>query len=54
MKLVEGITYSHEHVTLDLSGVKQNDDCNLNVFDETVEEFKDLYKKGVRKYNRGN
>ncbi|MBU3204991.1 phosphotriesterase family protein [Clostridium algidicarnis] len=48
MKLVEGITYSHEHVTLDLSGVKQNDDCNLNVLDETVEEFKDLYKKGVR------
>ncbi|MBU5592604.1 phosphotriesterase-related protein [Clostridium sp. MSJ-4] len=48
MKLVEGITYSHEHVKIDLSGVKNNEDCNLNVFDETVEEFKELYTKGVR------
>ncbi|WP_040212529.1 phosphotriesterase family protein [Clostridium polynesiense] len=47
MKLVDGITYSHEHVTIDLSGVKKNDDCNLNCYDETVLEFKELKSKGV-------
>lgn len=49
MKLLkEGITLIHEHITIDLSGVKQNDDCNLNCFDQTVNEFKELYKLGVR------
>lgn len=49
MKLLkEGITLIHEHITIDLSGVKQIDDTNLNCFDETVEEFKVLYELGVR------
>lgn len=49
MKLLkEGITLIHEHTTIDLSGVKQIDDTNLNCFDETVEEFKTLYELGVR------
>src|SRR5690554_1289872 len=46
--LKEGITLIHEHITIDLSGVKQIDDTNLNCFDETVEEFKVLYELGVR------
>lgn len=46
--LKDGITLIHEHITIDLSGVKQNDDCNLNCFDATVAEFKELYDFGVR------
>lgn len=46
--LKEGITLIHEHITIDLSGVKQNDDCNLNCYEETLEEFKELYRLGVR------
>lgn len=46
--LNDGITLIHEHITIDLSGVKKNDDCNLNCFDETVQEFKQLYELGVR------
>lgn len=48
MKLIDGITYMHEHTTIDLSSVKGIDDCNLNCFRETVEEYKSLYSKGVR------
>lgn len=48
MILKEGITLIHEHITIDLSGVKNNDDCNLNCYEETVKEFKDLYARGVR------
>jgi phosphotriesterase-related protein len=47
MKLLDGITYMHEHVTIDLSGIKKDLDCKLNVLDETIEEFKELKKKGV-------
>lgn len=46
--LKEGITLIHEHTTIDLSKVKNNDDCNLNCMNETIEEFKELYKFGVR------
>jgi len=46
--LKDGYTLIHEHVTIDLSKVKNNDDCNLRCFDETVQEFKQLYKYGVR------
>ncbi|GAA0732736.1 phosphotriesterase-related protein [Clostridium oceanicum] len=47
MKLKDGITFHHEHVTIDLSGVKKNDDCNVNCFDETATEFKELKSKNV-------
>lgn len=48
MKLMEGITYIHEHTTIDLSEVKACDDCYLDCFTETVKEFKALYDLGVR------
>ncbi|ALS38423.1 phosphotriesterase-related protein [Enterococcus rotai] len=48
MSLVDGITYMHEHTTIDLSRIKNIDDTNLNCFEETVKEFKELYHKGVR------
>lgn len=43
-----GITYMHEHTTIDLSELKCNEDCQLDVFSETVKEYKKLYEKGVR------
>ncbi|MFP9075395.1 phosphotriesterase-related protein, partial [Enterococcus faecalis] len=46
--ILEGITYMHEHTTIDLSRLKKSDDTNLNCFDETVSEYKNLYDKGVR------
>ncbi|RAN65644.1 phosphotriesterase family protein [Dolosigranulum pigrum] len=46
--LVEGLTYVHEHTTIDLSSLKKTEDTNLNTFKETVEEYKELYNKGVR------
>lgn len=48
MELKDGYTLMHEHVTIDLSGVKKDDDCRLDCFDETVKEFKRLYDYGVR------
>jgi len=48
MPLIEGMTYAHEHTTINLSALKGTDDTNLNCFNETVEEFKELYNKGVR------
>lgn len=38
----------HEHMTINLSDVKQDEDCYLNCFEETVKELKELYKYGVR------
>ena len=38
----------HEHVTIDLSGVKNDQDCHLDCYEETVKEFKQLYEYGVR------
>ncbi|ASB87469.1 TatD family hydrolase [Bacillus sonorensis] len=46
--LKNGITYMHEHITIDLSEVKNNEDCKLDVISETIKEFKGLYEKGVR------
>ncbi|MDF1510034.1 TatD family hydrolase [Robertmurraya sp. DFI.2.37] len=46
--LKHGITYMHEHTTIDLSELKCNEDCQLDVFSETVKEYKKLYDKGVR------
>ncbi|GAA0083759.1 hydrolase [Clostridium sp. CTA-7] len=41
------IIYCHEHITIDLSGVKKDADCFLNNKRQTIEEFKDLKAKGV-------
>lgn len=46
--LKEGYTLMHEHVTIDLSGVKKDEDCHLDCYEETVKEFKKLYEYGVR------
>lgn len=46
--LQDGYTLMHEHVTIDLSGVKKDPDCRLDCFEETIEEFKELYRHGVR------
>lgn len=46
--LKSGYTLMHEHVTIDLSGVKKDLDCRLDCFEETVAEFKELYRFGVR------
>ena len=48
MTFTQGITYMHEHTTINLSGIKKTDDTNLDCFAETVLEFKKLYEKGVR------
>lgn len=44
-----GITLMHEHVTVDLSGVKHDDDCCLNCFLDTVVEFVRLKNQGVQR-----
>ncbi len=46
--LLNGITYMHEHTTIDLSEVKNTEDCQLDVLSQTVSEYKKLYEKGVR------
>lgn len=46
--LKDGLTLIHEHTTIDLSGVKNNPDCFLDCFDETVKEYQKLYELGVR------
>lgn len=39
--------YAHEHVTIDLAGLKNDQDARLDNFDQAVEEFGTLYDKGV-------
>lgn len=46
--LVDGYTIMHEHITIDLSGVKKDMDCRLDCKEETIREFKELYRFGVR------
>ena len=46
---MNGYTLMHEHITIDLSGVKKDTDCQLDCYAETVEEFKKLYEYGVRR-----
>ncbi len=54
---MKNYTLMHEHITIDLSGVKNTDDTRLDCFDITVREFKKLYEYGVRRVldvtNRG-
>ncbi|HMM22537.1 MAG TPA: hypothetical protein PKA10_17580 [Selenomonadales bacterium] len=45
--LRQGITYAHEHVTVDLSGVKGDIDCRLDCQGETIAEFRRLKALGV-------
>ncbi|MGL4569261.1 MAG: phosphotriesterase-related protein, partial [Fusobacteriaceae bacterium] len=45
--MFKGITYMHEHVTIDLSKEKNNEDCRLDLFQETRDEFIALKEKGV-------
>lgn len=47
MKLLDGITYAHEHITIDLSGPKKDDDCKLDNIEETIKELKELKSEGV-------
>ncbi len=44
---MKNITYIHEHIKIDLSGVKKDDDCRLDCYNETVEELKKLKELGV-------
>ena len=46
--LLPGLTYSHEHIAIDLSGIKKTEDTRLDCIEETIKEFKELYEKGVR------
>ena len=46
---MNGFTLMHEHITIDLSGVKKDTDCQLDCYAETVAEFKKLYEYGVRR-----
>jgi phosphotriesterase-related protein len=43
-----GYTYAHEHLCLDLSAFKQDDDCRLDQYDLICAEMKSLYALGVR------
>lgn len=45
--LLAGYTLMHEHVTIDLSGVKKDDDCRLDEKEKTIEEFRALKELGV-------
>lgn len=53
----KNITYSHEHMVIDLSKQKNNEDCYLNVYEEALDELYDLKNKGVTRIvdcsNRG-
>jgi len=43
-----GYTLMHEHLTIDLSKIKKDPDTILDNNDDTIAEFKELYKNGVR------
>ncbi len=44
----KGYTLMHEHITIDLSRIKNDPDTILDTKEETIKEFKELYDKGVR------
>ena len=46
MKL-ENITLSHEHPRIDLSAGKNDSDCLLSMYDDALDELKDIHDKGV-------
>lgn len=45
---MKGYTLAHEHITIDLSGVKNDQDCHLDNQALTIEQLKKLYDYGVR------
>ena len=45
----KGYTLMHEHITIDLSGIKNDEDCRLNCFEESQKELCRLYELGVRR-----
>lgn len=42
-------TLMHEHITIDLSGIKNDEDCRLDCFEESQNELCRLYELGVRR-----
>ena len=46
---MNGYTMMHEHTTIDLSGVKKDLDCQMNLYEETKKEYRNLYELGVRR-----
>lgn len=45
----ENITLSHEHIRIDLAKGKNNPDCLLNLYEDALDEMKEIYQKGVRR-----
>ncbi|AIO19405.1 hypothetical protein KQ51_01529 [Candidatus Izimaplasma bacterium HR1] len=45
---INGYTMMHEHLTIDLSRIKNDPDTILDNIEDTISEFKNLYKNGVR------
>lgn len=45
----KGYTLMHEHITIDLSGIKNDEDCRLDCFEESQNELCRLYEIGVRR-----
>ena len=37
----------HEHITIDLSGIKKDSDCKLDIMDDSIEEIRALKSFGV-------
>lgn len=54
---MKNITYSHEHIVIDLSKGKNDNDCYLNLYEDALDELKVLKDKGVTRIvdcsNRG-
>ncbi len=44
---MNNITYSHEHLSIDLSTIKKDEDCKLNLYEDALDELKELKEKGV-------
>ena len=47
-KMLDGYTMMHEHMTIDLSGIKNDPDTRLDCLEDTIEEMRALYQLGVR------
>ena len=48
MKL-DNITYSHEHMVIDLTKGKNDPDCYLNLYQFALDELKEIKSKGVKR-----